>query len=437
MRKNFLLGLMLLALLGMNNIFAQDAAADAMAEDTTMSEDTTTSMEAAKPELSISVNPYAKAGFTVKGGKPFADHDDYDSAGVNFGADYGGISGATVNTSFDYSDRINASLDANAWIHVLKAFGVDTEMFDLYLKGGNFEAKVHSTQIGYDAFTPDIDSLNGDNDAPVMALDMKIANMITLKTALRLHDFSDGDNVTDLGIGLLVNPTFGDHSIAFSAGWSADLGDTSVAAPGPNNADYDKLGFALSYTGNFSGIMLKPYFNMALASVFTTDKNGANADMGIGWSGGVSFSYSADSVKYIGADVEVGGKVRGSVNYQAFQGLAVRLSTDITKMFMGQERYLDLWTKIEFGFDTPDATAVTTYESAAFRYFEFGLQQYLINSGDNKLSLTAAYLINNESPIKATSAAGTSYLDSDSKPSKEGVTHAIYLGLNASFKKSF
>ena len=254
--------------------------------------------------------------------------------------------------------------NAYAYIHLLQIFGIDWNIFDIYLQSGRFEASFGNAQdAGDEDFKAEVAALGREHQI-TMQLDMIILNMLTLRTAVAFSPFEKPKSLAhDIGFGLLFDHSFGMHTIQASAAYTADLtnnrgndhnGTEKVGTDwtevknenarkfyqkyGPTYDEYtnypsygywvrlpndfDNLGFSLAYTLNIGQVELMPFFNLEFNGLIA-NANAAYAYTNpmVGWSAGLWFTLwdRTSSFSLLTAGLDLGGWARKNDNFTSDQ----------------------------------------------------------------------------------------------------------------------
>ncbi|WGK69243.1 hypothetical protein P0082_12325 [Candidatus Haliotispira prima] len=389
---------------------------------------------------------------------------------VKFEGDYNGIAGVNVELEGelnsasgqgDDSTQGTGSASANigfgdnayAYVHVLEAFGLDKGLFDIYLQSGRFEVGFdNAKEAGHDTWLADVDPLGRDNQIN-MQLDLKIMDMLTLRTGVSFSPIDSASQAYDLGFGLLFAKSFGDHKIEASVGYVANLtnnqgndADGTPKAVSTVPGDFDDFGFSLAYTGSFGSIKLMPFFNVRVKGLIAKPR-WSYVNSLIGWSAGLKFQLrdAGDGYDLLGLGVDLGGSVRENNNYTTaakdaveakytenagFKGLGVKIWTDGLKAVMG-DNYLSVNLKTRFDLYTP-----TDYVREGFLgAWSIGLEQYLVNVSDASVKLKAEIGMENLAPFTRDGLSGF-YNASGTRQHAPFKTY-FDLGLDASFTAKY
>ena len=424
-------------------------------------------------KLTVKISPSAEGqGKIYFGGDQYrklANPQPSGKAKVNFSADYNGIGGVQVdlngaltkdNTTFGFGDN------AFAYIHLLQAFGMDPKVFDVYLKSGRFKSG-----YGRGGELPRENQIN-------MQLDLKILNMLTVRTGVALRPFEQAGKLNrDLAFGLGFNKTFADaHNIDFKAGYSVDLtnnqgndmnGASKAGNPEPGakklekgklvaikdvekptkGSDFDQLGFEVAYRGTFGTIQIAPFFGLTVHGLIAKPRYSLVSPK-LAWSAGLQFKlHDKDKNLILGAKLGFDGEMRENNNYKtastdeeaentdnkAFKGFDFALETHALKVLMGKQ-YLSFEAKLRFDFDDPKQgkDGKDMKREAFFSSFELKAKQRLLAVSDASVNMILNFGLKNIAPYYL---EDTGYVSS---PSSETAQHAalesyIEIGLDASF----
>ena len=379
-------------------------------------------------------------------------------ARLTFDADYGGIGGLKLEIDWLGLDTRTIQspqilLDQGfAYIHILQAFGIDKNIFDLYLKSGKF--KLAFGKGG---------SLRGTNQIN-MQLDMKILNMLTVRTGVGFFPFEAKTGLNkDLGFWLQFDKTFADsHKVTAAVGYTVDLtnnqGDTmegksqsciswirqkTVRQKKASGGTYfDQFGADLSYTGTFGMIKIKPFFGLTIQGLVAKPRYSWVNPL-IGWNAGLRFELSnADKINMVYTQLDFDGEMRKNNDYKspgkdvtgeyvdnkAFKGLKVTLGSHALKALMGKQ-YLHLETSARFDIDSPKSKR----ERKGFLdEFKFSATQHLIAATDASVKLMLGFGLKNIAPYYE---EGVGYLEKSIGGKKQDAAFKshIDIGLEASF----
>ena len=412
-------------------------------------------------KLTVKVNPYVKGSGTIYlSGNEYRQLANPVTAGakgqLTFDADYGGIGGLKLEIIGGLDTRTIQSPQillnqGFAYIHILQAFGIDKKIFDLYLKSGKF--KLAFGKGG---------SLRGTNQIN-MQLDMKILNMLTVRTGVGFFPFEAKAGLNkDLGFSLHFDKTFADfHKVTASAGYTVDLtnnqGDTMEGKLKAAFPEYDKdgkqkkasggtyfdqFGADLSYTGTFGMIKIKPFFGLTIQGLVAKPRYSWVNPL-IGWNAGLRFELSnADKINMVYTQLDFDGEMRKNNDYKspgkdvtgeyvdnkAFKGLKVTLGSHALKALMGKQ-YLHLETSARFDIDSPKSKR----ERKGFLdEFKFSATQHLIAATDASVKLMLGFGLKNIAPYYE---EGVGYLEKSIGGKKQDAAFKshIDIGLEASF----
>ncbi len=385
-------------------------------------------------DLTVKVTPKAegKGKIYLSGDEAneIASPETDGDAKVIVEGDYKGVGGVKVELKAkfktDGQPMVGFGDDAYAYAHVLKAFGVDEKIVDLYLRSGRFELGFSNIKDAGQGT-----KLGRDNKIN-MQLDLKIMDMLIVRYGLSFLGFDQKNLHHDMGVGLLFAKSFDNHKIEASAAYVTDLigarkpGDPETVGGG---RDYDSLGITLAYTGSFGNIKVMPFFNFGLNGLLAKPDYAYSNPL-IRWSAGVKFQLrdAADGYDIFGAGLAIGGATH--TNYSrtvdgntqtimdrnplikdlrdnaAIKGLGLKVWTDALKGVMG-DNYLSFWAKFRLAFDDPAWVLDVNNEDLIQRkgfldFWAIGLEQRLVNAADASVKLKAELGFENVAPLLLT-----------------------------------
>lgn len=156
MRKQVLTALLSIAIIASSTLAAQGPATGSSSQGAS---DTESAAATELKKLRVTITPYAESILKVSSQMPLGV--DSAEASLQVEADYASILGAKIKANFDFTGPNSMEMSGFFYVHTLQVFGLNPELFDLYLRGGAFDADMHSEQnAGQDTWQAGISSIS-------------------------------------------------------------------------------------------------------------------------------------------------------------------------------------------------------------------------------------------------------------------------------------